>query len=383
MGNRCSACWTSFRALDTLQERLPERIALTPAEWFSFNPFDRKIQYGELGSKHWGQSLCIVVFSRIAFLVLFIGALVLSGLGTYSGLATSGCSASDYCESKYATRINAYIHAGVYFSIAALLIWPLTWRSARYRDIVIILLLSYPVLQSWALHLDSAMSWKCDTYFHQDHCTESYNYWRLCHIMDLVYLAFAVFVLFLAVTLPENRFSKVDMYTSSKYDLSIPEHLYYKVDDEWRRPLLVKSQVVKYSDDLREWRTVVEHRNETLKAALDVATDQQNDSNTQAKLLGTYSQLISDTNDKVSKASSLLDEQHEQIGKLNDAVNDVITALGSPADVSSAGNALAMKGSDCRQWGLIAALCCLIAVGMLIGIPKWLKLFNISLGIDF
>ena len=144
-------------------------------------------------------------------------------------------------------------------------------------------------------------------------------------------------------------------------------------DEAWRRPLLVDSSIKNFKTNIVDWQTVVTNRNETLRKAVDIASKTHANSTSQATMLGKYSSLIEQSSEKVSQASSLLDEQvrscrltpalspapvvyieierrndvmgrmkvtvvagalqSAQIGELNKTVNEVIDSMNTPADL--------------------------------------------------
>eukprot|EP00656_Telonema_subtile_P028196 TRINITY_DN3050_c0_g1_i3.p1 TRINITY_DN3050_c0_g1~~TRINITY_DN3050_c0_g1_i3.p1 ORF type:complete len:200 (-),score=41.30 TRINITY_DN3050_c0_g1_i3:66-665(-) len=199
--------------------------------------------------------------------------------------------------------------------------------------------------------------------------------------MDLYLFVTTVIIELLALVWPISEEDEVS--GDPRVDLSCVDYLYGKENMDWRRPLLVSSKVNEYSGDLKKWREVVSTRNTSLEEAVRIADSQQENSSDQARLLGKYSSLINETTEKVSRASNMLDEQTNKIGDLNSAVNEVISALGSGSDMANLSSAFAMTSNDCKAWALVIFLCLLVAVGLLIGIPQWLKLLNISLGINF
>lgn len=382
MGQKCSQCWRQLRAGDTEYEQLPDREALSFSEWFTFNPFAERVQYAEI-DPHCGQRLCTVVLARILFVVVFIGAWLLSLYGLFAGLNSHQCRHNDKhdCEGDYMMRINGFIHCGVYLAVAALMLWPTTWTMARYRDVAVVALLSYPVIFSWALHSD--VSQECQD-FYENQCRAAYNYSKIAHITDIGYLGLSLSGLLIAVFIPGDDDNVIDDdIVHPDTDLSIVEHLFSKVSAHWKRPLLVQSKVVEYTENVHDWCTLASKRNSTLKDALEIANHQQTDSSAQAKLLGKYSNLINENAEKISQASHLLEDQSNKIKDLNKAVDEVQKAMGTSADVKHINNALKMKGSDFYAWAGVSMLCCLLLVGLLIGIPKWLRLFNIRLGVSF
>lgn len=383
MGQKCSQCLRQWRAGESEYEQQPERNPLSFGEWFTFNPFAERVKYAEI-NPHCGQLLCTVVLARILFCALFIGAWVLSLYGLFAGLSSHHCGRSDThdCEGDYMMQINAYIHGGVYLAVAALMLWPTTWTMARYRDVAVIALLGYPVIFSWALHSD--VSHECEDYY-TNVCRAAYKYSKIAHLADLGYMALSLGGLLVALCIPgdDEDDAPEDDLTHPDTDLSVVEHLFSKVSTHWKRPLLVQSKVVEYTENVRDWEALACKRNATLKDALEIANEQQADSSAQAKLLGKYSNLINENAEKISQASHLLQDQSKKIGELNDAVTEVIGAMGSSADLKDMNNALKMKGSDFYAWVIVSLLCCLILIGLVIAIPKWLRMFNISLGVSF
>lgn len=374
MGNDCLHKFRNCGSTD--YERLPDRAFISFREWFTYNPFSDTVYHQ---TQHCGQFLCTLVMLRIMFALTALVVCLLSIFGIVAGALGSSCSNDVHdCESTYMIKLMCYIHVGVYIVVYWLMLWPAAWNPARIRGMLMILFLAYPTAHAWFVHSD--VSDECDDYY-ADHCHKSYNYFKLAKNMDLFLISATAIIELTALVWPTDE---EDVAAGTpRVDFSCIDHLYGKENMEWRRPLLVSSKVNEYSGDLKKWQEVVGTRNKSLEEAVHIADTQQENSSDQARLLGKYSSLINETTEKVSRASNMLDEQSDKIGDLNSAVNDVISALGSGSDLSNLSSAFAMTAGDCKAWALVIFLCLLVAVGLLIGVPKWLKLFNISLGISF
>lgn len=370
----CNMSFEQFRHLGSDFERLPDRQYISFREWFTYNPFD-----DSSGPQSCYQYLCTLVIFRLSFALIFITTFGLSVYGVAAGVFGSSCSNDDHdCESSDMLKIFAYIHVGVYLIICFLLLWPAAWAAARVRGLTVMVLLAYPVVFGWAIHY--SLSDECHDYY-QDNCHSTYEYWEKTKIWDLSLMLLAAIVEICALAVPVDEDDPAAS-GEGRFDLSVIDFLFGKENSEWRRPLLVSSKVNEYSNDLQKWRDVVSRRNKTLEAAVQIADSQQQDSSNQAKLLGKYSSLINQTTEKVSRASNMLDDQSKKIGELNNAVDSVISAMGSSTDFSNISSAFSMSASDCRAWCLVIVMCLIVGIGVLIGLPKWLKLFNISFGIS-
>lgn len=161
----------------------------------------------------------------------------------------------------------------------------------------------------------------------QNQCRAAYNYSKIAHITDIGYLGLSLSGLLIAVFIPGDDDNVIDDdIVHPDTDLSIVEHLFSKghptikdpivsgrsngtwllvsVSAHWKRPLLVQSKVVEYTENVHDWCTLASkvtndandwltagllygcrQRNSTLKDALEIANHQQTDSSAQAKLL--------------------------------------------------------------------------------------------------
>lgn len=369
MGNHCIAklrnCGDNF-------EHRADRKFITFREWFSYNLFSDSFYHRD---QHCGQYLCTLVMLRILFAITLVGLLVMSVLGLTAAALGHQCTEdTHHCEKKYMLHISAYVHTAVYLLDFFAMVLPATWESARIRGWTIIIVMAYPVAMAWLVH--ATITSECATYYKHT-CKQPYNYHQMTKFVDIYLFASVLIVELLAMFWPAEPDED-----AVRTDLSVIDFLYGKENVEWKRPLLIDTKVSEYSGDLAKWREVVGSRNKSLEEAMRITDSQLKDSSEQARLLGKYSQITDETNEKVTRAGEQLDQQTEKIGKLNAAVDEVIAAIGSSADMSDLSSALAMTSGDCKAWFVVFLLCFFVVVGMLVAIPEWLKLFNIKLGVD-
>lgn len=372
MGNNWLA---KFRNCGDHFEHQADRKFISFREWFSYNPFSDSFYHRD---QHIGQYLCTLVMLRILFAITAGTMIIMSVLGLMAAAFGHNChNDTNACEHKYLLHISAYVHTVVYLLDGFLMILPAAWESSRIRGWTIIVLMAYPVAMAWLVH--SSISDECTDYY-KDECKQIYHYFQISKDVDL-YLFIIVFMIeFIAVMWPADP--DEEAAGQPRIDLSVVDFLYGKENVEWKRPLLIDTKVSEYSGDLEKWREVVGLRNKSLEEAMKITDKQLKNSSEQARLLGKYSQITDETTEKVTRAGEQLDKQAGKIVELNAAVDEVIAALGSSADMSDLSSAFSMTSGDCRAWFIVIFMCFLVAIGLLIGIPKWLKLFNISLGIN-
>eukprot|EP00658_Telonema_sp_P-2_P001780 TRINITY_DN1066_c0_g2_i3.p1 TRINITY_DN1066_c0_g2~~TRINITY_DN1066_c0_g2_i3.p1 ORF type:complete len:285 (+),score=45.46 TRINITY_DN1066_c0_g2_i3:282-1136(+) len=245
MGN-CSI--GSFRHLGTDFERMPDRTFLSFREWFTYNPYVDTVYDRVL---HWSETLRMIVFLRVLFILVLLATLTFSVLGVVAAAFGSTCSNDTYdCEGTYFLRIMAFIHAGLYFVCCVLMLWPAAWYAARIRDLILAILLVYPVAYEWVIHIH--FSQKCHDYY-EHNCHSIYLYHNRSKFYDLCLLSMVIFIEILAVANPEEDGED----SKDRPDLSVVDYLFGKENAEWRRPLLVSSKVKEYSGDISKWREVV------------------------------------------------------------------------------------------------------------------------------
>lgn len=362
--------WKSLRTFNTDHERTPTRLCLSLREWCSYNPFEHGEEESLDPELRWYQSKCTVILLRFLWPLCVASLAGLGAIGVSSCISDGDCSDKHSCESDYWLKWMAYYHTSLFIGTFVASLWAGSFMAARLRDTVVIILLIFPLVFLWA---KSDVSSECRDYY-TDHCEQIYNYSKICRIADVFFMILTVAIEIGAfVSNPEDDDCK-------NLDLSLWDHLYCREDEGWKRPLLVNSSIHDFKDNIVGWQTVVTNRNNTLRDAVKIANRTHKNSSDQASMLGKYSSLIEESSEKVTKASQLLDEQSTQIGELNKAVDEVITAMGSPADLDLT-SFTGMTANDVKQWCYVSLLCCLILIALLLGIPKWLKLFDISLGI--
>merc|ERR1712086_278187 len=367
--------WKTWRSFNQEHERTATRLCLSLREWFSYNPFHNKNQ--EEGTSTWdgdlgfSRSARVVALYRILWCVFVICLATLGAMGVASVAGGGDCGSDSHsCESTYYYKWMAYHHSIMFLGSVGLMFWAGSFCAARLRDSIMMIALIAPLIFLWS---KSDVSSECTTWY-KDNCEQIYDYAKICRIADAIFAVIVVaFEVGAFVSKPEDDDTK-------NIDLSIVDHLYQREDEAWRRPLLVDSSIKNFKTNIVDWQTVVTNRNETLRKAVDIASKTHANSTTQATMLGKYSSLIEESSEKVTRASSLLDEQSAQIGELNDTVNEVIQAMGTPADMDLS-SFTGMTANDVKLWCYVLMLVCLILITLLLGIPKWLHLFDISLGI--
>jgi len=296
----------------------------------------------------------------------------LGAIGVASVAGGSDCGSDSHsCESTYYYKWMAYYHSIMFSGFVGLMFWAGSFCAARLRDSIMMIALIAPLIILWS---KSDVSSECTTWY-KDNCEQIYNYAKICRIADVVFMC--VVVAFEVVAFASDPDAADDM---KNIDLSIVDHLYQREDEEWRRPLLVDSSIKNFKGNIVDWQKVVTNRNETLRKAVDIASKTHANSTSQATMLGKYSSLIEQSSEKVSQASSLLDEQSAQIGELNKTVNEVIDSMNTPADLDLSSFA-GMTANDVKLWCYVLMLVCLILICLLLGLPKWEHLMDISLGI--
>lgn len=362
--------WKTWRSFNHDHERTPTRLCLSLREWFSYNPFDNGDQDYDTDLEC-VKSTRIVASCRIVWCLFVICLATLGAIGTASVAGGSDCGSDEHsCESTYYYKWMAYYHSIMFIGFVVAMFWAGSFCAARVRDSIMMIVLIAPLIFLWS---KSDVSSECTTWY-KDNCEQIYNYAKICRIADVMFMCIVVaFEVAAFASDPKEDDMK-------NIDLSIVDHLYQREDEEWRRPLLVDSSIKNFKTNIVDWQTVVNNRNDTLRKAVDIASKTHANSTTQATMLGKYSSLIEESSEKVSQASSLLDEQSEQIGKLNATVNEVIDAMNTPADMDLS-SFTGMTANDVKLWCYVLMLVCLILICVLLGVPKWLHLLDISLGI--
>jgi len=316
------------------------------------------------------QSICAVRVMRFVWPVF---TLMMLALGVYGLLASLGGSCGDDphdCESDYMFKALAIYHASFYIGAFFAMFWAGSFCASRLRGWVMLILLIGPTIWLWS---NSDVKSDCED-FYDDNCAILYNYAKMCRFADVAVVLCLMGAEIIAFT------TNLEDDDGKNVDLTVIDHLYFREDEGWKKPLLVDSQIRHFKDNIKGWQEVATNRNKTLSDAVKIASSTHADSSTQCKQLGKYSSLIEESSEKVTRASQLLDDQAGLLTKLNQTVNEVISVMGSSADLDLS-NFTAMSAQDCKSWCYVSLLCCLITITLFLGIPRWLHLFDISLGI--
>merc|ERR1712146_134060 len=149
----------------------------------------------------------------------------------------------------------------------------------------------------------------------------------MCGTLDLVMLV--------ALSLHECCFMcfKPDGYE----DPIIMTSVFFKVDETWVPPLFRAPQVTVYKEGVQKWSSGAQQRVGQLQASLDKADSIRKNSENQSLLLRQVTELVVETEAKVTKVESLMDDQDKMIGDFKVSFQHTKDIMDGLADAPNAG----------------------------------------------
>lgn len=161
-------------------------------------------------------------------------------------------------------------------------------------------------------------------------------------------------------------------------DPLISTTVFWKEDDSWTPPLFETAEVTTYKIGVNKWTKSAEQRLATLQGTLDIAGVIQKDSELQTRQMQQISELVGETEKKVSKTLDNINEQTKLIGKFRDTFEDVKVTLDT-LDTKGGAGLEACTRYDACLWLVLVTLCCGGFVCLNLGLNKWADTLGLTI----
>lgn len=151
--------------------------------------------------------------------------------------------------------------------------------------------------------------------------------------------------------------------------------IFMRRDETWVPPLFEAPEVDKYKEGVSKWSEAANQRVAHLQTTLDAAEKIRKGSENQSMLLRQVTNLVVETETKVTKTSTYLEQQEKIIGEFQNDFKKVQEQLKNVSDLPSASFELC-TWLDCCCWICIFAMIVGIALAVQYGIHQWFGLFG-------
>jgi len=155
--------------------------------------------------------------------------------------------------------------------------------------------------------------------------------------------------------------------------------IFYTKDQTWVSPLFEPTDVVKYSEGVNKWGTSAEQRVAQLHTTLTKAEEIRTTSERQSTLLRQVTNLVVETEEKVTRTANLIDQQETQIRDFQNSIEDAKLKLDIQLDQKGGYNIPWPNSGDVLCWLLVIFMCCSFFICLNFAANKWADEFEIEL----
>jgi len=270
------------------------------------------------------------------------------------------------CEKDYVLWPHVTTNMALYFYIVASYCFTTTSAGARCQGFVVILATLMMII--WFVAIVSRIAHICTTFY----------LIKYPLLLDALYICVGINLSLFMGFLVRECFH---MMAEEESDATLITHIFFKSNANYIPSLFEKRRVQTYKSGVSNWTVSVDQRNDTLKKTLEKAEKIHEQSNNQSQLLSQVTNLVKETDAKVTKAFTLIKEQEDLINDMKDVVGDASDRLENQQarfeDIF-----VGMTYCDICKWCGICWLCVFTVGGGLLAIPKWMHLLGINLGIN-
>lgn len=306
---------------------------------------------------------------RVAVL-LYLGTLVAHIITAALALTLEHSVLHHRCE-----RLFNYWHITLWsmsFHIAIFLLYIAVVNEKWFRMLGGLIVMGASCMLIWEFSVWLNMAAICSSFYHIKYVFLQNGGFFFSMLVDLVTWVIWFSYLLWNVCAP-LRPSDID-----HVDPLISTTIFWKEDDSWTPPLFETAEVTTYKIGVNKWTKSAEQRVATLQGTLDIAGVIQKDSELQTRQMQQISELVGETEKKVSKTLDNINEQTKLIGKFRDTFEDVKVTLDT-LDTKGGAGLEACTRYDACLWLVLVTLCCGGFICLNLGLNKWADTLGLTI----
>jgi len=305
------------------------------------------------------------IFNVPIRIFVFVYLIILAGFFFYNlmVLMANVTALEHKCEKLFTLWTLACANCAMYGLLVTM--YFCTLNQMWFRAGVAIAIVCLGVLVAWWLFVWTNLAPICVTFYHM-------RYPYLLHLLHICGTLDAILLVTLVVY--ECCFT---CFGDHEDDPVIITSVFWKDDEHWVPPLFRAPQVTTYKVGVQKWREGAEKRVGTLQASLDKADEIRKSSETQSLLLRQVTELVVETEAKVTKAENLMDEQEHLIGDFKDSFERTKELMDNLGDRPSAGLGMCTP-QDVSLYVFLTCMCCASFICLQLALSKWAGLFGFS-----
>jgi len=299
-------------------------------------------------------------------LVVLLFLLVLAGVAAWSlYVVLHNTTALEHrCERLFTLWPLACGNCAFYFF--ALVSYFSIWNQNYFRSAVLLSIILLVVLVAWWLFVWTNIAPICVTFYHMQY-PYLLHLFHICGTVDSVML----------VILLGNECCLIGPKPDGYEDPIMFTSVFYKADDTWVPPLFRAPQVTLYKEGVQKWTEGTYKRVGQLQASLDKAERIKKNSENQSLLLRQVTELVVETEAKVTKVETLMDDQEQLIGDFKVSFQQTKDIMDGLADAPNSGFSMC-TGTDVFLWLVMVVLCCVSFICIQLAVSKWASMFGFS-----
>lgn len=250
---------------------------------------------------------------------------------------------------------------GLSFTMYICVLNPSWFRGAVWCTMTCLVL-----LVAWWLFVWANMAPICVTFYHMQY-PYLLHLLHICGTLDMIMLV--------SLVLYECCFMCFSMPLAE--DPIMSTSVFWKQDETWVPPLFEAPQVTTYKEGVQKWTQGAQKRVGQLQASLDKADSIRKNSENQSLLLRQVTELVVETEAKVTKVETLMDDQEHLIGDFQDSFARTQYMLDHLSEKPSAGLE-SCTPQDFSLWMFLTCLCCASYICLQLAMSKWAGLFGLQ-----
>lgn len=296
--------------------------------------------------------------------VVLFALILLAGFATWSLLVVlhDVTAVEHRCEKLFTLWPFAVANCAFYWFI--LMAYFSVYNDVYFVYTVICAICGLAVLVAWCLFVWTNIAPICITFYHFQY-PYLYHLFYMCGTLDMVLLMFLGIYECCFVCVKPDGYEDPIMFTS----------VFYKEDETWVPPLFRAPQVTLYKEGVQKWTKGAYDRVGSLKASESIAQSIKDNSERQSVLLRQVTDLVVETEAKVTKVESAMDEQDELISNFKVSFEHTKEIMDGVADAPNQGFSMC-TGWDLCAWLTLVFLCCFSFICVQSAVTKWLSLFG-------